>query len=222
MWAMFEAGGPVMWPLLACSIVALTIVIERIAFWVRYDLDRDKESIETLLETFRLTGGLPTHAQAPERPGAVVRMLVSGIAHTEFSSTKAMEAVAIGEVKRMRRGMKLLDTIITVAPMLGILGTVTGIITAFDMLGQTGVVEDPKTVVAGIAEALITTAAGLIVSVSVVFPYNYYNARIDDAQDAFDLYGTRLEILEQKRRPGDFVDARATVTPEGSLAERAL
>ena len=84
--------------------------------------------------------------------------------------------------------MPVLDTIITIAPMLGILGTVTGIIASFDMLGLAGV-EEPKAVVAGIAQALITTAAGLGISIATVFPYNYFSARIEAAQEELEMYG---------------------------------
>lgn len=200
MWELFQAGGPIVWPLLLCSITSLTIILERVWFWGRLDLDTDKASIETLLEAFRSRDrSLVVEA---ENKGAVFRMLLSGIAHEAFSSAKAMEAIALAEVKTMRRGMPVLDTIITVAPMLGILGTVTGIIASFDMLGQSGV-EDPKAVVAGIAEALITTAAGLGISVGTVFPFNYFNSRIEDAQDTFEHYGTRLEIVTESRfQPG--------------------
>ena len=199
MWNIFLAGGPVMWPLLACSLVSLTVIVERLAFWLRADVARDRAAIEGLLETYRLGGDHGESGTAPE--GAVLRMLLSGLAHREFSCARAMETVALEELKRMRRGMSVLDTIITAAPMLGILGTVTGIIASFDMLGQVGV-EEPTAVVAGIAEALITTAAGLIISIATVFPYNYFNARIEDAQELFEHYGTRLEILHNSVRKG--------------------
>ncbi len=193
MWHIFLAGGPVMWPLLACSLAALTVIVERAVFWLRTDVARDRAGVEKLLEDYRL-GGAHESGGPPPR-GAVLRMLLSGLAHREFSCAKAMETVAMEELKRMRRGMNILDTIITAAPMLGILGTVTGIIASFDILGQVGV-EDPTAVVAGIAEALITTAAGLIISIATVFPYNYFNSRIEDAQELFENYGTRLEILQ--------------------------
>ena len=197
MWNLFLSGGPVMWPLLACSLVALTMIVERLMFWLRTDVARDRAAIERLLEAYRLGREHGDGEIAPQ--GAVLRMLLSGLAHREFSCAKAMETVALEELKRMRRGMNVLDTIITAAPMLGILGTVTGIITSFDILGQVGV-EEPKAVVAGIAEALITTAAGLTISIATVFPYNYFNSRIEDAQELFEHYGTRLEILQNYAR----------------------
>lgn len=194
MWEIFKAGGPVMWPLLLCSLVSLTVILERAVFWRRYDLADDKEGVEFLLEYCRQGKDVSVDPGRDIRKGAVFRMLQSGLAHWEFSSVRAMESIALEEVKKMRRGMGLLDTIITAAPMLGILGTVTGIITSFDILSNAGI-EDPRAVVSGIAEALITTAAGLIISLGTVFPFNYYNTRLENAQDVFENYGNRLEIL---------------------------
>lgn len=197
MWELFQAGGPLMWPLLLCSVASLTVTLERAWFWILLDLDRDKAAIESLLENFS-----QEERSVPDRKDKclVLKMLKSGIAHPESFCTKAMEAVAIDAVKSMRRGMPVLDTIITIAPMLGILGTVLGIISSFEMLGQAGV-EDPKTVVSGIAEALITTAAGLSISAATVFPFNYFNTRIEEAQDTLDAYATRLELAQENCRP---------------------
>ncbi|MDR2820798.1 MAG: MotA/TolQ/ExbB proton channel family protein [Desulfovibrio sp.] len=198
MWALFQAGGPVMWPLLLCSVTALTIILERAYFWARLDLDRDRAEIETLLEACRTRQDAP----GPKGGSAVFKMLLSGMAHEGFAGARAMESAALEEIRAMRRGMNILDTIITIAPMLGILGTVLGIITTFDILGQRGV-EDPMSVVSGIAEALITTAAGLGISVGTVFPFNYFNSRIEDARDLFEHYGTRLEIAQESRASGE-------------------
>jgi biopolymer transport protein ExbB len=199
MWNWFLAGGPVMWPLLLCSLISLTVSLERLFFWMKANIGDDASASEKLLEDYRQHGPdwrpFPSPGSLP--PGAVLGMLLNGLAHREFSASKAMEAVALTELKKMRRGMNILDTMITVAPMLGILGTVTGIITSFDMLGQAGV-EDPRTVVAGIAEALITTMAGLSISVASLLPYNYFTSLMEDAQDLFEHYGTRLEILQDK------------------------
>ncbi|MDR2826235.1 MAG: MotA/TolQ/ExbB proton channel family protein [Deltaproteobacteria bacterium] len=200
MWELFQAGGPVMWPLLLCSISSLTVILERAYFWTRPDLAENRAAIETLLEEYQRQEKLDSSGQNqpdhPERKGAIFRVLLAGIAETGLASSKAMEAAALEELRLMRRGMNILDTIITLAPMLGILGTVTGIISSFDILGQSGV-EDPKAVVSGIAEALITTAAGLGISIVTVFPFNYFNSRLEDAQDLFEHYGTRLEIAQE-------------------------
>ncbi|MBD5553354.1 MAG: MotA/TolQ/ExbB proton channel family protein [Desulfovibrio sp.] len=192
MWEYFQAGGPLMWALLACSIVAVAVLLERFWFWSRLGLKKDESRAAELM------GNAESGAViAPAGGGPVTAMLAAGFAVPPAECGKAMEVVVLEEIVRMRRGMSLLDTIITAAPMLGIMGTVLGIISSFDMLGQAGV-SDPKAVIAGIAQALITTATGLGIAVITIFPYNYFNSRIDQAQDIFEAYGTRLELL----RPG--------------------
>jgi len=86
---------------------------------------------------------------------------------------------------------------ITVAPLLGIFGTVLGIISSFQMLGASGI-EHPQAVTAGIAQALLTTAAGLGIAILSVFPYNYFNARLATAAHEMEKYATSLEIVYEK------------------------
>jgi len=126
--------------------------------------------------------------------------LVSGILHKEFSMIKAMEAAAADEIKHMRRFMGVLDTMITVAPLLGIFGTVLGIISSFEVLGSAGI-EHPQEVTSGIAQALITTAAGLGIAILSVFPYNYFNSRVENAAVLIEKYATSLEIVFEKLSP---------------------
>jgi biopolymer transport protein ExbB len=97
----------------------------------------------------------------------------------------------------MRRYISVLDTMITVAPLLGIFGTVIGIISSFEILGVSGI-ERPQAVTAGIAQALITTAAGLGIAILSVFPYNYFNSRVENAVLAIEKYSTSLEIVYEK------------------------
>jgi biopolymer transport protein ExbB len=110
---------------------------------------------------------------------------------------KAMETAAADEMERMRRYLVVLDTMITVAPLLGIFGTVLGIISSFDLLGRSGI-QDPSAVTGGIAQALITTASGLGIAILSVFPYNYFNARAEKAALAVEKYATSLEIVYEK------------------------
>ena len=111
--------------------------------------------------------------------------------------TKAMETAASDEIKRMRRLLGVLDTMITVAPLLGIFGTVIGIITSFEILGASGI-EHPQAVTAGIAQALITTASGLGIAILSVFPYNYFNSKPENAALDIEKYATSLEIVYEK------------------------
>lgn len=97
--------------------------------------------------------------------------------------------------------MTVLDTMITVAPLLGIFGTVLGIISSFKMLGAGGIA-NPKLVTGGIAQALITTATGLGISIITVFPYNYFKSKIENAIHVMEKYATSLEGVYQKLRSG--------------------
>lgn len=193
----FVKGGPVMYPLLGCSIIALTVIIERAFFWIREDMRRNQSLVDHTLELCRKGDWEGVKKQVAGSRDYIIRILVNGILHKEFSMTKAMETAASDEIKRMRRHLGVLDTMITVAPLLGIFGTVIGIITSFEILGSTGI-EHPQAVTAGIAQALITTASGLGIAILSVFPFNYFNSRAEGAALAIEKYATSLEIVYEK------------------------
>ncbi len=193
----FVRGGPVMYPLLACSIIALTVTIERALFWIIEDIRRSQTLVDRVLELCREGNWEAVREDVKGSKDYIIRVLVNGILHRQFSMVKAMESAAAEEIKRMRRYMGVLDTMITVAPLLGIFGTVIGIIISFDLLGTSGI-EHPQAVTAGIAQALITTAAGLGIAILSVFPYNYFNARVENAAMTVEKYATSLEIVYEK------------------------
>ncbi len=193
----FIKGGPLMYPLLACSLISLTVIIERTFFWMREDMRRNRRLVEEVLELCRKGDWEEVRIKVAGSLDHVIRVMVSGILHREFSMTKAMESAAAGEIGRMKRYLGVLDTMITVAPLLGILGTVIGIITSFEMLGSTGI-DHPEAVTGGIAQALITTAAGLSIAILSVLPFNYFNSRVDSAVNDIEVYATSLEIVYGK------------------------
>ena len=193
----FLKGGPVMYPLLVCSVIAMTVIIERVIFWIQSDRSRNQALVDEVLELCRVSNWDMVRVKVAGSKDYLIRILVGGILHREFSMTKAMESAGADEIRNMRRYMGILDTMITVAPLLGFLGTVTGIILSFESLG-TNVIEHPETVAMGIAQALITTAAGLVIAILTVFPYNYFNSRIEDAALSIEKYATSLEIVYKK------------------------
>lgn len=193
----FKNGGPVMYPLALCSIISLTIIIERTFFWIKIGMQRNQQLVDRVLELSRKGEWEGVRKAASGSNNYVVRMIVSGILHREYSMIKAMESSAADEINRMQRFMGGLDTMITIAPLMGILGTVIGIISSFDMLGTTGI-GNPQAVTGGIAQALITTAAGLSIAIITVFPYNYFNSRIKKAAAIMEKYATSFEIVYNK------------------------
>ncbi|WP_300669920.1 MotA/TolQ/ExbB proton channel family protein [Desulfoluna sp.] len=132
----------------------------------------------------------------------IVKILINGILHRDYSMSMAMESAASDELQKMRRFMGVLETIITVAPLMGILGTVVGIIHSFDMLGSSGI-GDPQAVTGGIAQALITTAAGLSISILTLLPCNCFNAYAESAALDIEKYATSLEITYEKLMNGN-------------------
>lgn len=197
----FLKGGPVMYPLLACSIIALTVIFERSLFWIIEGVRGNRNLVDEVLGLCQKGAWDAVREKVAGSRDFVIRILVTGILHREFSMTKAMETAAAEEIRRMRRYMGVLDTMITVAPLLGIFGTVLGIITSFELLGTSGI-EHPQAVTAGIAQALITTATGLGIAILSVFPYNYFNSRVEGAALTIEKYATSLEIVYEKLNNG--------------------
>ncbi len=205
LYEIFLSGGPVMWPLLLCSIAVMTVVLERLLFWSSLDRKRNRPLMDELLFLAQEGDWQTCKTKTDPCKDYVVRVLAVGILHREFDMAKAMEAEADHMVQHMSRHMPILDTMITIAPLLGIFGTVLGIISSFKMLGAGGIA-DPKLVTAGIAQALITTAAGLGIAIIAVIPYNYFNNRINKAIHVMEKYASNLEVVYGK--------VRMTVKPE--------
>lgn len=207
-----------MWPLLGCSLVALAVTVDRAIFWLRETARRNRALVEDVLSLAEREAYEEMREKVRGSRDYVVRVLVSGILHREFSLSAAMEVAAKEQMERMRRGLAVLDTLVTVAPMLGILGTVTGLIKAFDLLGSSGF-QDPRVVTIGVAEALITTVAGLIIAVPCVIFYNYFQKRAEQAANEMETYGTSLEIVHSKNRHQGGITGLIHIHP-GSESER--
>ncbi len=198
MYDVFLRGGAVMWPLLALSLLGLSVVFERAIFWVRLRLGRDRDGVMRFLDMVDAGDYAKAASDAQGSPDFLVRILHSGLVHRNYSLDNALEMAAADQSRRMNRWLPVLDTIITMAPLLGILGTVLGIIQSFDLLSTAGLVETPKEVTEGISKALITTAAGLTVALVNLVPYNYLLTRSEKAVAEMEQYATSLQIVFHK------------------------
>ena len=184
-------GGLVMVPLAACSIVSLATILDRAWFWLRARGSRDVEDLLALAARGKWDDAveLARTARAP-----IARVLAAGVAARDMQPLRALEATALAEIARARRGLTVLDTIITLSPLLGLLGTVTGMIAAFGIMSTSGM-NQPHAITGGVAEALIATAAGLAVAIVTLVPYNYFLARVERLTEEIERHGTRLEAL---------------------------
>ena len=174
-------GGLVMWPLLFLSILTVSVVLERAIFWGRLDSRRGRGRYRALAEALR-RGDVAKVTGLVTGDGSPYSELARDIVERDEAVDEATVAVLSEEVRpRFERGLLLLSTIVTAAPMLGILGTVIGIIRSFELLGGDATITDPNQVSGGIAEALITTAAGLVVALVALFPYMLFQGRQERA-----------------------------------------
>lgn len=191
----FRLGGPVMWPILFCSLMGLTVSIERLfAYWkyntANFCFRKKQEALIALTREGRFEEAIEV-AKDAESP--ICRILVKTLSNRETGFSETLQAASQLELDHLRRSLSVLDTTITVAPMLGILGTVTGIINTFNMLSASGI-ENPTGATVGIAEALITTAAGLIVAIGCLFPFNFLVAQIKRRTTELEQVGHQFEV----------------------------
>jgi len=193
MWHVLIKGGWMMIPIALCSLVAVATIIERVFFFTRI---RKKNRGEEVLELVRK--GQVNNARQIVESGKkqnslpVMNVLYAGITHPG-DPEGAMEAAAITEVSVMKRGFAALDTIITLSPLLGLLGTIIGMINAFNVMAVSGLGQ-PHAVTGGVAEALVCTAAGISVAAVTLIPYNYFLARTERETDLIETMATQLEL----------------------------
>lgn len=196
---LFIHGGPIMWPILLISFIGMTVIVERILFIVRENAARDHDVVEKMLEKVEardLEGALEIGKQSKD---FIARILSYSLTNKEYSMHNAFTRAANNELARFQQGMSILDTVITAAPLLGLLGTVTGMMETFGALGAGGdIAQNASKITGGVAEALIATACGLLIAIAGLLPFNYVNARIEEAKHEVADASNALEILLKK------------------------
>ena len=180
MWELVRAGGPFMWPIIVCSIAAVGILLERL-----WTLQRKRvlpedliKKVSDLAEKNQVT---PKVIEALEKNSPLGRVLAAALANRDRGREIMMERVQdTGRhvVHELERFLNSLGTIASISPLLGLLGTVTGVIRAFNavMLGGMG---DPRMLAGGISEALVTTAGGLAVAIPSFIAYRYLRGKVE-------------------------------------------
>ncbi|MEX0829483.1 MAG: MotA/TolQ/ExbB proton channel family protein [Nitrospirales bacterium] len=182
-------GGWMMIPIIACSLLALTISIERLIYVNKFGASRLAPKMLSLIEQEKFTDAL---AVAEQQPSPVLRVISTGVHQRTTSPSQAMEAAAILELTKMKRGLPALDTVITLGPLLGLLGTIIGMIDSFGIMSESGL-GNPHAVTGGVAEALICTAAGIFVAVTTLIPYNFFLSRVEQETEKIEFYATKTE-----------------------------
>lgn len=196
---LFNKGGIIMWPLLLVSTLALAVIIERSWFWWKTLRAREPQRVEEALaqlEKGQVQAATQTLAGSDD---FIARALHHGLNHHHGSLQGALQTSAGAELERMGRFLPVLDTIVTLAPLLGLLGTIFGIMHSFQMMGGKELVE-PTAVTGGIAEALIATGFGLAIAIISLIPLNFFTSRLHRAQHLLETFATHVEVLYQGQR----------------------
>jgi biopolymer transport protein ExbB len=189
----FRKGGPIMWPILIVSIIAVAVVLERVFWWLGRWMRRDPKRIEKVFTA--IENGDVTEASRLSRGSRdpVLRMMWNGLNHQHASLQGALQVAAGIEIKRAGRFLVVMDTLVTLAPLLGLLGTITGLIRSFSFLGNEELAVTAVT--GGIAEALIATACGLGIAIFSLIPFNFFTSRVSNLEFELQTAATNIEVM---------------------------
>ena len=188
------AGGPLVVPLLVCSIVGLTVVLERLVYWMNYRSQFDSvlvEKVYFLMSQSRITEALQKIGDSQDPSLTCIKKCFE--AHQKIKPL-TLESMATQSLKPTRKFEKTLETIITISPLLGILGTVLGIIISFQGAGPNGM-NNPSAMMAGLSQALVTTALGLGISIVLLVFHNYFVRLSESTKEKLEEELTLFEEL---------------------------
>lgn len=200
---LFTAGGIVMWPLLLCSVLAIALIAERIAFWYRVQT-RQPRFLRDIIQLYRhepdlVLAKLKQCCNLPIARIFLAAVALDGLTPEEFRL--ALESEAQAEIPSLKRFSNIFDTIIALSPLLGLLGTVLGLINSFASLNLGEVGGTSATgVTSGISEALVSTASGLVVAIFTLAFANIFRGLYQRQMALIQEYGGQMELIYRRSR----------------------
>ena len=210
---MIIKGGLVLWVIMALSLVALAIIIERMLYFrsIRTDEEKLFQRVKASVEKGHFEEALSICDNNESPLSALIRVGIEYRSYPEAAQKEVLKDAAAQEVPRLERNVSALGTIAHIAPLLGLLGTVTGTMKAFGVLGRFGSVADPSILAKGISEALITTAAGIVVAVPAVIFYNLLVNKVNLILLKTENQVTSLVMMVNSGKRRSFAAAAAAV-----------
>jgi len=192
---LLSKGGPVMVPLAVCSMLAVTVIVERYLVLRRADRG-GAELIGAIRRALHDGDGEEALARCEETGGPVATVLAAGVRAylTASPVSEAMEEQVLADQRVLNKRLAVLDTIVTLAPLLGLLGTVLGMISSFRIISVSGT-SHPAGITGGVAQALIATASGLAIAIFSLIGYNWCRDKLRQVNEEIELRGTQLEHL---------------------------
>ena len=206
----FEAGGPIMWPILIAGIVSVAVVGER-SFWSwRESRKRDPRTLEKLFAAIEAGDFREASSLAKDSRDPIIRMIWHGMNHFHSSLQGALQVAAGVELQKAGRFLTVMDTLVTLAPLLGLLGTVSGIFRTFLSLGNATVEGATGQITGGIGEALIATMCGLAIAIFALIPFNFFTRKLTHLEFELESAATNVEVMvtAAKQRGYDTIEFR--------------
>src|SRR3989454_9664177 len=194
----FLKGGWIMWPILVTAIVAVAVVGERIIWWTRESFKRDPVRLEKILAHLENAEFSEASKLAEGSEDPVIRMIWHGLNHVQSSLQGALQVAAGVELQRAGRFLTVMDTLVTLAPLLGLLGTVTGLMGSFRAIG--GEELAVQKITGGIGEALIATMCGLAIAIISLVPFNFFTSKTSRLQFELETAATNVEVMVNAAR----------------------
>lgn len=195
----FFHGGIIMWPLLALSLFALAVIAERIFWGLSFRRTRDTERLNRIYKTLGQGDRDEAIKLADASADPRVRVVAYALDHPETAIEIATQIRSSEELKIARRFLTAMDTIITLAPLLGLLGTVTGIMQSFKFVGGDQDLAVSK-VSGGIGEALIATACGLGIAIVTLLPFNIFGSKAEELEEELETVSKNVQLLSEKAK----------------------
>jgi len=196
---LFVKGGPIMWPILLAALAAIAVVGERVFWWTLHARHRAPKVLAQVFSTLESGDLARAIVVSGGSSDPALKMIHHGLKNYPTSMPEAMQVVAIDEVEKSGRFIPVMDTLITLSPLLGLLGTVTGIMGAFSSIGGSELAVEKVT--GGIGEALIATAAGLGIAIVCLLPYNWSNRKSSRLAAELQKVAAHLEGLMKRLNP---------------------
>jgi biopolymer transport protein ExbB len=203
-WWLVQKGGPLMWVIGGCSLVAVAVFIDRIFHLYRARIDSDKflQRVKNLLSRREINEALSLCDDTPGPVASILRVAIQKRGENRKNIREAVEDAGLHEVPRLEKRLSILATVAHITPLLGLLGTVTGMIKVFQQIQSQGGIVNPGDLARGIWEALLTTAAGLVVAIPAFVAYNYLVSRVNQIVLDMEIGATAvLDILSEKETP---------------------
>ncbi len=203
---LISRGGVIMWPIFVCSIVALAIALERLYNLRRASIDA-REFMDAIRGALRQDRVQDAVQACDDTNAPIARIIKAGLLKRDRSKEDIREAISDAgrlEVPRLERYLPALATCASIAPLLGLLGTVQGMIKCFATIESRQGMVNPSDLAEGIGNALITTFAGLIVAIPTLVAYNFFVARVDSIVLRMEINSSEVvDLLTKDRMDGD-------------------